>query len=236
MLGYPAGSGCRIRSRNGKRAGGISPSLRCRFSRGLHGRTTGATSERDTHATAGGTWKTQTLAFAAGASQRDPKGHYDNEYERNGTASIFMFCEPKAGKRNVSAHEKCTMTDWAQQIKHLLDVQYPNAKKVVLVCDSLNTHKPAALYKTFPPEQARCLLNRLEIHYTPKHGSWLNIAEIELATLTRQCLDRRIPDLPTLQAELNAWNKQRNNLHSTINWQFTTTLRKNQTKTLVSGY
>ena len=109
---------------------------------------------------------------------------YDPEYERNGTASIFMFCEPKAGKRNVSAHQQRTMTDWAQQIKHLLDVQYPNAKKVVLVCDNLNTHKPAALYKTFPPEQARRLLNRLEIHYTPKHGSWLNIAEIELATLT----------------------------------------------------
>ena len=147
-----------------------------------------------------------------------------------------MFCEPKAGKRNVCAHEQRTMTDWAQQIKHLLDVEYPNAKKVLLVCDNLNTHKPAALYKTFPPQEARRLLNRLEIHYTPKHGSWLNIAEIELATLTRQCLDRRIPDLPTLQAELNAWNTQRNNLHSTINWHFTTTLRKNQTKTLVSGY
>jgi hypothetical protein len=148
---------------------------------------------------------------------------YDSEYERNGTASIFMFCEPKAGKRTVSAHAQRTMTDWAEQIKHLLDVQYPNAKKVVLICDNLNTHKPAALYKTFLPEQARRLLDRLEIHYTPKHGSWLNIAEIELATLTRQCLDRRIPDLPTLQTELNAWNIQRNSLDSTISWHFTTT-------------
>lgn len=147
---------------------------------------------------------------------------YDHEYERNGTASIFMFCEPKAGKRTVSAHEQRTMYDWAQQIKYLLDVQYPAAKKVVLVCDNLNTHKPAALYKTFPPQVARRLLNRLEIHHTPKHGSWLNMAEIELAALTRQCLDRRMPDLPTLQTELAAWNSQRNDAQTKINWHFTT--------------
>jgi len=131
---------------------------------------------------------------------------YDYEYERNGTASIFMFCEPLSGKRTVEAHEHRTMTDWAEQIKHLLDVDYPTAQKVILICDHLNTHKPAALYKTFPPKEARRLLNRLEIHHTPKHGSWLNIAEIELTALTRQCLDRRIPDLPTLQSELAAWN------------------------------
>lgn len=97
---------------------------------------------------------------------------YDHEYERNGTASIFMFNQPKAGKRTVSAQEHRTMNDWAQQVKTLLDEKYPSAKKVVLVCDNLNTHKPAALYKTFPPEEARRLLNRLEIHHTPKHGSW----------------------------------------------------------------
>jgi len=146
----------------------------------------------------------------------------DYEYERNGTASIFMFSEPKAGIRTVSAHEQRTMTDWAYQIKYLLDVQYPAAKKVVLVCDNLNTHKPGALYKTFQPDEAKRLLNRLEIHYTPKHGSWLNMAEIELAALTRQCLDRCIPDLPTLQAELAAWNTRRNHAQTKIDWQFTT--------------
>jgi len=149
---------------------------------------------------------------------------YDYEYERNGTASIRMFCEPLSGKRTVEAHERRTMTDWAQQIKHLLDVDYPNAEKVILVCDNLNTHKPAALYKSFPPEEARRLLNRLEIHHTPKHGSWLNMAEIELAALTRQCLDRHIQDLPTLQSELAAWNIQRNATGKTISWQFTTAL------------
>ena len=112
------------------------------------------------------------------------------------------------------------MSDWAQQIKILLDEQYPNAKKVVLVCDNLNTHKPAALYKTFQPEEARRLLSRLEIHHTPKHGSWLNMAEIELAALTRQSLDRRIPDLPTLQSEIAAWNQERNNLQTKVNWHF----------------
>ena len=154
--------------------------------------------------------------------ETDQPARYDYEYERNGTASIFMFNEPKAGKRSVSAHEQRTMTDWAQQVKHLLDELYPNAKKVVLVCDNLNTHKPAALYKTFTPEEARRLLSRLEIHHTPKHGSWLNMAEIELAALTRQCLDRHIPDLPTLQVELAAWNATRNNAQTKINWQFTT--------------
>lgn len=147
---------------------------------------------------------------------------YDHEYERNGTACIFMFCEPKAGIRTVCAQEHRTMGDWAHQIKILLDEQYPNAKKVVLVCDHLNTHKPAALYKTFQPEEARRLLSRLEIHHTPKHGSWLNMAEIELAALTRQSLDRRIPDLPTLQSEIAAWNQERNNLQTKVNWHFST--------------
>jgi transposase len=114
------------------------------------------------------------------------------------------------------------MNDWAHQIKQLLDDQYPTATKVVLVCDNLNTHKPAALYKTFEPEEARRLLNRLEIHYTPKHGSWLNMAEIELAVLTKQCLNRRIPDLQTMQSELKEWNTNRDNEQRKINWQFTT--------------
>lgn len=161
---------------------------------------------------------------------------FDHEYERNGTASIFMFCEPKAGKRTVSAHEQRTMTDWAQQIKHLLDEQYPNAKKIVLVCDNLNTHKPAAFYKTFKPEEARRLLSRLEIHHTPKHGSWLNMAEIELAALTRQCLDRRIPDLAILQAQLAAWNTARDNAQATINWQFTTADARTKLKRLYPDF
>lgn len=147
---------------------------------------------------------------------------YDYEYERNGTANIFMFCEPKAGKRYVCADEHRTMTDWANQMKHVLDTLYPNAKKVVLVCDNLNTHKPAAFYKTFAPAEARRLLSRLEIHHTPKHGSWLNIAEIELAVLTKQSLDRRIPELKTLQSEIGAWNTERNNIGTKVNWQFTT--------------
>jgi hypothetical protein len=146
---------------------------------------------------------------------------FDHEYERNGTACIFMFNEPKAGKRRVCAEKQRTMTDWAHQIKKLLDEDYPDAKKVILVLDNLNTHKPAALYKTFKPEEARRLLDRLEIHHTPKHGSWLNMAEIELAALTKQCLDRRIPDLPTLQHELTLWNTDRNIATAKINWQFT---------------
>ena len=157
------------------------------------------------------------LPIAPGQPER-----YDYEYERNGTASIFMFCEPKAGVRKATALNQRTMNDWAHQIKQLLDVQYPTATKVVLICDNLNTHKPAALYKTFEPEEARRLLNRLEIHYTPKHGSWLNMAEIELAVLTKQCLNRRIPDLQTIQSEIKEWNINRDNEQRKINWQFTT--------------
>lgn len=147
---------------------------------------------------------------------------FDHEYERNGTASIFMFNEPKAGKRTVCAKPQRTMTDWAHQIKKMLDEDYHNAKKVTLVCDNLNTHKPAALYKTFKPEEARRLLDRLDIQHTPKHGSWLNMAEIELAALTKQCLNRRIPDLTALQNELKAWNSNRNNAANKIDWQFST--------------
>ena len=124
------------------------------------------------------------------------------------------------------------MTDWAHQIKRLLDEDYPDAKMVILVCDNLNTHKAAALYKTFKPQEARRLLDRLEIHYTPKHGSWLNIAEIELATLTRQCLDRRIPDLQTLQSELTAWNLARDNAAAKIDWHFTSADARTKLKRL----
>jgi DDE superfamily endonuclease len=148
---------------------------------------------------------------------------FDHEYERNGTACIFMFNAPKAGKRSVCAEVQRTMTQWAHQIKRLLDEDYPTAKKVLLVCDNLNTYKAAALYKAFKPEEARRLLAHLEIHHTPKHGSWLNMAAIKLAALTRQCLDRRIPHLPTLQVETAARNANRNAASSKIHWHFTAT-------------
>lgn len=146
---------------------------------------------------------------------------YDYEYERNGTAAIFMFCEPLGAWRRVNVRHRKTAVDWAHEIKELLEVNYPDAHKVVLVCDNLNTHKIASLYEAFPPAQARRLVQRLEIHYTPKHGSWLNIAEIELSALTGQCLDRRIPDIETLQRETEAWQRKRNANQKGVDWQFT---------------
>ena len=145
---------------------------------------------------------------------------YDHEYERQGVCNVFMFFEPFKGKRYVRVTKRRTKVDWATQIKGLLDNQYPKAKKVVLVMDNLNTHKGASLYETFPPEEARRLFERLEIHHTPKHGSWLNIAEIELRILSGQCLNRRIPDIPTLEQEITAWQNQRNALKAKVDWQF----------------
>lgn len=147
---------------------------------------------------------------------------YDHEYERNGTANHFLFTEPLAGWRRVSVRERKTKQDWAQEIKELLDKDYPEVKRVVLVCDNLNTHGLGSLYETFPPKEARRLARRLEIHYTPKHGSWLNVAEIELSVLTKQCLDRRIPDVPTLRRETAAWADRRNVDQTGVDWQFTT--------------
>ena len=146
---------------------------------------------------------------------------YDYEYERNGVSNIFMFYEPVGGKRYTSITDRRTKTDWANQIKELLDVHYPTEEKIILIMDNLNTHKGASLYETFSPAEARRLLNRLEIHYTPKHGSWLNIAEIELRVLSGQCLNRRIPDRQTLQNEVNAWQNQRNFKQAKVNWRFT---------------
>jgi hypothetical protein len=155
------------------------------------------------------------------ASEGKP-ARYDSEYERNGTAVNIMFTEPLSGWRKVKVREHRTAVDWAQDMKELLDVDYPDAEKVILVCDNLNTHSPASFYKAFPPQEARRLLNRLEIHYTPKHGSWLNIAEIELSTLTMQCLDRRIPDLQTLCQEIKAWEQKRNAKQKSVDWRYTT--------------
>jgi hypothetical protein len=145
---------------------------------------------------------------------------YDYEYERHGVCNVFMFFEPFKGKRYVRVTQRRTKVDWATQIKDLLDNQYPKAKKVVLVMDNLNTHEGASLYETFPPEEARRLLERLDIHHTPKHGSWLNIAEIELRILSGQCLNRRIPNIPTLEQEITEWQNQRNCLNAKVDWQF----------------
>ncbi len=146
----------------------------------------------------------------------------DDEYVRNGVAEIFMEVEPLAGKRHVVVTERRTKKDWARQIKQMLDERYPNAIKVRLVMDNLNTHGIASLYDTFPPKEARRLAKRLDLHYTPKHGSWLNTAEIELSVLKGQCLERRIADMATMQTEVAAWEKARNNCTRKIVWQFTT--------------
>ena len=147
---------------------------------------------------------------------------YDHEYERNGTANIFLFTEPLKGRRYVNVTDRRTAVDWAYQIRELMDVHYPEALGIRLIMDNLNTHEIASLYKAFAPPQARCLAKKLEIHYTPKHGSWLNIAEIELSALTRQCLDRRLPDIETMRREVDAWERDRNVTQTGVNWRFTT--------------
>jgi len=146
----------------------------------------------------------------------------DSEYVRHGTCSIFVWVEPLAGWRRVHALPQRTRLDWASQVKELLTVDYPDAETVVLVMDNLNTHDIASLYEAFEPAEAYALAQRLEIHHTPKHGSWLNIAEIELSALTRQCLDRRISDLDLLNTELAAWQAATNTDQRQVDWQFTT--------------
>jgi hypothetical protein len=146
----------------------------------------------------------------------------DYEYERNGTANLFMMFEPLAGKRHVRVTERRTAVEYAYAIRELVDVHYPDAARIVLVQDNLNTHKPASLYEAFTPQEARRILDRLEIHYTPKHGSWLNMAETELAILSRQCLDRRIENRPVLTNEIAAWETDRNGAECKVHWQFTT--------------
>jgi hypothetical protein len=146
----------------------------------------------------------------------------DSEYVRHGTCSIFVWVEPLRGWRHVDAHPHRTKIDWAHQVDRLLSVDYPDAESVVLVMDNLNTHTLGSLYEAFEPVKARSLAARLEIHHTPKHGSWLNIAEIELAALTRQCLDRRIADLDVLNHELTAWQDTVNADQRQVNWHFTT--------------
>ena len=146
----------------------------------------------------------------------------DSEYKRNGTCSIFAFVEPLGGKHHVSVHEHRTAIDWAHEIKYLSDVMFPDAEKIILVMDNLNTHKAASLYKAFPPAEARRIIKRLEIHYTPKHGSWLDMAEIELNVMTRQCLSRRIDTIARLKSELSAWETECNRDKTKIRWHFQT--------------
>lgn len=146
----------------------------------------------------------------------------DSEYMRNGTCSIFVFVEPLGGTRHVSVRERRTAIDWAEEIKYLVDVSYPDCPKIILVMDNLNTHTITSLYKTYPALEARRIARRLEIHFTPKHGSWLNMAEVELNVMTRQCLSRRIAAVDELRQELAAWETGRNKSVARINWQFTT--------------
>lgn len=146
----------------------------------------------------------------------------DSEYVRHGTCSIFVWVVPLAGWRHVDAQQRRTKIDWAHQVERLLGIDYPNADKIVLVMDNLSTHNISSLYEAFEPAKAFKLAQRLEIHHTPKRGSWLNIAEIELSALTRQCLNRRIDDLDILNNELTAWQKATNAAQRQVNWQFTT--------------
>ena len=146
--------------------------------------------------------------------------YYDTEYQRNGTANLFMFFNPIEGKRRVDVTGSRTAEEWAHQIKQLVDIDYPDAKKITLVMDNLNTHVGASLYKTFKPQEARRILDKVDFHYTPKHGSWLNMAEIEFSILGRECLDRRIEDKVMLQKEVAAWTNDRNSKKSKIIWRF----------------
>jgi hypothetical protein len=160
----------------------------------------------------------------------------DFEYERNGTANIFMTIEPLAGIRHVSVRETKTAIDWAEEMQYILNRLYPNNNKVILVCDNYATHTKASFYKAFPPEEARRLSKKLDIHYTPKHGSWLDIAECELSVLTRQCLNRRIPDIENLKRETMKWEEIRNEKFKTVDWHFTKEDARTKLKRLYPQY
>lgn len=156
----------------------------------------------------------------------------DHEYVRNGVATIFAEVEPLGGRRHVKITQRRTAKDWAEFIREMLDERYPDAKKVILVLDNLNIHKRASLYEAFPAEEAKRLADRLELHFTPVHGSWLNICEIELSVLGRQCLNRRIEDMATITSEVEKWQEQRNNKKATIDWQFTNEKARGKLKRL----
>jgi len=151
---------------------------------------------------------------------RKAEKRIDYEYKRNGVCNIFIANEPLAGKRYVKITERKTKKDWAEFIREIADKEYPNVDKITLVMDNLNTHKPSSLYEAFPPEEAKRLWDRFEFIYTPKHGSWLNMAEIELNVLNGQCLNRRIDNFEEVQREVDAWKTHRNNMNAEINWRF----------------
>lgn len=155
-------------------------------------------------------------------AERGQPERVDYEYERNGTANLFMVSEPMVGWRRVDVTKQRTALDYAHLLKTLVDVDYAQADKVIVIADNLNTHSPASLYKAFEPTEAQRILSRLEFCHTPKHGSWLNMAEIELSILSRQCLDRRIPDMDVLKREVAAWQDNRNHEETWIDWRFTT--------------
>lgn len=157
------------------------------------------------------------LPMAAGQVAR-----HDYEYVRNGVANVFLFFEPLVGRRRLKVTERRTRIEWAEGVRELVDRVHPKAEKIVLVMDQLNTHHPGSLYEAFPPAEAKRIADRLEIHYTPKHGSWLNMAEIELAVLSRQCLDRRIRDIQGLRRQAGAWETERNSQQVKVRWRFTT--------------
>lgn len=155
-------------------------------------------------------------------AERGQPERFDYEYERNGTANLFMICEPMVGWRRVEVTQQRTAIDYAHLLKVLVDSDYAQVEKLIVIQDNLNTHSPASLYKAFEPQEAQRILSRLEFCHTPKHGSWLNMAEIELSILSRQCLDRRIPDLETLKSEVDDWQDNRNHEETWIDWRFTT--------------
>jgi hypothetical protein len=161
---------------------------------------------------------------------------YDYEYERRGTRNLFLFLEPQTGWRHLEVTHQRTMLEFAQQMRWLVEERYPEAEKIRVVLDNLNTYKPASLYDAFPPAEARRILTKLEFHYTPKHGSWLNMAEIELSVLQRQCLDRRIPDEDTLKREIAAWEADRNATQATIDWRFSVTDAREKLKRLYPSH
>ena len=161
-----------------------------------------------------------------------PPERYDCEYKREGTANLFLFVHPRRGWRQVNVTKQRTKQDFAQPMRLLVDHYFPTAERIRLVVDNLNTHTPAALYSVFPAHEARRITRKLEFHYTPKHGSWLNIAECEFAVLASQCLDHRLPNLERLQEEITAWQSQRNQHQAKIHWQFDTDVARVKLKRL----
>ena len=159
-------------------------------------------------------------------------GSYDYEYERNGVSNLFMLFAPLEGWRRVEVTDRRTKADWARVVKQLVDEDYPHKDRIVLVMDNLNTHHPASLYEAFEPAEARRIAERLEVHYTPKHGSWLDMAEIEIGVMARQCLNRRIPDQSALRREVGAWQQQRNRDAIRVDWRFTTSDARIKLKSL----